>query len=137
MSVAVRKNLKLSPRFYGPYQILEKMRVVSYKLNLLSGSKIHSVFHVSLLKKQVGTTVVVQDMLPYVDNAEGKVLPRLKVALEYRTKKGITEVLVHWEGLSPADSTWENFNDMQLRFPSFVLEDKDNFKGKGVLRTSG
>jgi hypothetical protein len=24
MSVAVKKNLKLSPRFYGPYQILEK-----------------------------------------------------------------------------------------------------------------
>jgi hypothetical protein len=113
------------------------MGAVSYKLNLPSDSKIHPIFHVSLLKKQVGTTVVVQDMLPYVDNAEGKVLPRPKVALDYCTKKGITAVLVHWEGLSPTDSTWENFDDMQLRFPSFVLEDKDNFKGKGVLRTSG
>ena len=136
MSVAVRKHLKLSPRFYGPYQILEKMGVVSYKLNLPSGSKIHPIFHVSLLKKQVETTVVVQNMLLYMDNAKGKVLPRPKVALKYRTKKGITKVLVHWEGLSPVDSTWKNFNDIQLQFPSFVLEDKDNFKGKGVLRTS-
>ena len=72
-------------------------------------------------------------MLLYVDNIEGKVLPRQ----EYRTNKGITEVLVHWEGQFLADSTRENFNDMQLRFPSFVLVLKDNFKGKGVLRTSG
>jgi hypothetical protein len=121
----------------GHIKFWKKMGAVSYKLNLPSDSKIHPIFHVSLLKKQVGTTVVVQDMLPYVDNAEGKVLPRPKVALDYCTKKGITEVLVHWEGLSPTDSTWENFDDMQLRFPSFVLEDKDNFKGKGVLRTSG
>jgi hypothetical protein len=137
MSVSMRKNLKLSPRFYGPYQILEKIWVVSYKLNLLLGSKIHPVFHVSLLKKQLGTTVMVHDTLPYVDNAKGKVLPRPKVALEYCTKKGVTEVLVHWEGLSPTDATWENLNSMQLRFPSFVLEDKDNSKGVGVLGESG
>ena len=137
MSVSMRKNLKLFPRFYGPYQILEKMGGVSYKLNLPPGFKIHPVFHVSLLKKQLGTAVMVYDTLPYVDNAEGKVLPRPKVALEYRTKKGVTEVLVHCEGLSPADATWDNLNDMQLRFQSFVLEDKDNSKGEGVLGESG
>jgi hypothetical protein len=137
MSVSMRKNLKLSPRFYGPYQILEKIEVVSYKLNLPPGSKIHHVFHVSLLKKQLGTAVMVHDTLPYVDNAKGKVLARPKAALDYRTKKGVTEVLVHWEGLSPANATWENLNDMQLRFPSFVLEDKDNSKGERVLGESG
>lgn len=134
MSVTMRKNLKLSPRFYGLYQILERIGAVSYKLDLPSGSKIHPIFHVSLLKKQLGKTVTIQDTLPYVGNLGGNLLPRPKAALEYQTKKRVTEVLIHWDGLSPADATWEILEDLQQQFPFFVLEDKDNLKEKGVLR---
>jgi hypothetical protein len=129
MSVTVRKNLKLSPRFYGPYQILDRIDAVSYKLDIPSGSKIHPIFHVSLLNKQVGAAVMVQDTLPYVDNADGRLLPKPKAARDFRTSKGVTEVLIHSDGMSPADATWENLDDMQHRFPFFVLEAKDNFKG--------
>jgi len=69
---------------------------------------------------------MVQDTLPYVDNADGRLLP-----------KGVTEVLIHWDRMSPVDATWENLEDMQHRFPFFVLEDKDNFKGQGVLLVCG
>jgi hypothetical protein len=48
-----------------------------------------------------------------------------------------SEVLIHWDGLSPTDATRENLEDMQHRFPLFALEDKDNFKGQGVLRVHG
>lgn len=95
MSVTVRKNLKLSPRFYGPYQILDRIGAVSYKLDLTSRSKIHPIFHVSLLKKQVGAPVMVEDTLPYVDNVDGRLLPKPKAALDFRTIKGVTEVLIH------------------------------------------
>ena len=46
------KQGKLSPRFIGPFEVLERVGVVSYRLALppsLSG--VHEVFHVSMLRK--------------------------------------------------------------------------------------
>ena len=34
-TVALRKNLKLTAKFFGPFQIMEKISVVAYKLRLL------------------------------------------------------------------------------------------------------
>ena len=46
------KKRKLSPRFIGPYEILERIGHVAYRLALPSElAKLHNVFHVSLLRK--------------------------------------------------------------------------------------
>jgi hypothetical protein len=43
---------KLTPRFIGPFKILEKRGEVAYQLELLSQlSDVYDVFHVSQLKK--------------------------------------------------------------------------------------
>ena len=46
------KRGKLSPRFIGPFEILERIGVVVYRLALSpSMSGVHEVFHVSILLK--------------------------------------------------------------------------------------
>ena len=43
---------KLSPRFIGPYEVLERIISVAYRLALPSElAKLHDVFHVSMLRK--------------------------------------------------------------------------------------
>ena len=46
------KNGKLSPRFIRPYEVIEKVGPVAYRLTLPPKlKKIHNVFHVSMLRR--------------------------------------------------------------------------------------
>ena len=44
---------KLVPRFYGPFEIMEKTGPVAYELELPTHIRVHNVFHASLLNKYV------------------------------------------------------------------------------------
>ncbi|XP_020702849.1 uncharacterized protein LOC110114338, partial [Dendrobium catenatum] len=52
-SIANRMNEKLSPRYFGPYEVLEKIRVMACRLKLPSTATIHLVFHASQLRRSI------------------------------------------------------------------------------------
>jgi hypothetical protein len=63
---------KLVPKFYGPYTILKQVGQVAYQLSLSSHSELHHVFHVSCLKKVIGTKCQTRTSLPELDE-EGSI----------------------------------------------------------------
>ena len=101
----------LSPKYYGPFQILHKVGEVSYRLDLPPNSKIYPTFHVSCLEAKLGQHVVSIPTLPPTD-LEGAVISEPIVVLKERThqlcNRTITQVLVPWQGESPNDATWES-----------------------------
>ena len=63
LSLRKKQNQKLSPKYFGSYEIQKKVGTVAYKLDLLAAFVIHPVFHVSQLKKFVGDRTGVQPTL--------------------------------------------------------------------------
>ncbi|XP_075633404.1 uncharacterized protein LOC142605861 [Castanea sativa] len=103
--------------------VVQKVGEVSYKLDLLAGSQIHLVFHVSNLKAKLGAHVVPRPALPAV-NEDQIFAPELVAVLDSRThqlrSKLITQVLVQWQGESKEDATWESLFELQQKFPYLV-----------------
>ena len=67
-----KKDNKWSPKYYGPYKVLQNIGSMAYKLELPASSRVHPVSYVSCLKKVIGDKLLVQTMLPELDE-EGKI----------------------------------------------------------------
>lgn len=129
VSVQLRKNAKLTARYFGPFKILKKISVVAYKLELPQGSRIHPVFHVNLLKRRLGGDHVVLPQLPELIE-DDHMSPMPQAVLETRVRNKKKELLIHWQGLSPVEATWEEQESVRMKFPNFFLEDKEKIRGK-------
>jgi hypothetical protein len=64
---------KLGPRYFGPYQVVERLGTVAYRLQLPPKVRIHDVFHVALLKKYEGPLPTALMPLPTI--LRGRVVP--------------------------------------------------------------
>jgi Chromo (CHRromatin Organisation MOdifier) domain len=117
-------NQKLSPKFYGPFEILNKVGKVAYHLNLPEGSLIHPVFHMSQLKKRVGSIIPLLTKLPLV-GPEGKLKITPAAILDRRVLKRnnevVVEVLVQWDNLPEEETSWEDYYKLKESSLKFVL----------------
>ncbi|XP_071926191.1 uncharacterized protein [Coffea arabica] len=66
-TIAIRRNLKLAAKFYGPFEVEEKIGEVAYKLKLPPTARIHPMFHMFLLKKRIGSPQQASTTLPEFD----------------------------------------------------------------------
>ena len=122
-SVQSRQFGKLAPHFYGPFQFMQKVGKVSYKLDLPVESQIHLVFHVSNLKAKLGAYVISRPALP-VMTVDQILSPEPVAVLDSRThqlrSRLITQVLMQWLGESKDDATWGSLFELQQKFPHLV-----------------
>ena len=116
----------LSPRYVGPFEVLERVGEVAYKILLppsLEG--IHNVFHVSQLRQYV------KDDGHVVDFSELELRPDLSceeqpVSILGRSMKQlkgrtIPLVLVSWNGHSTGEATWEREDIVRESYPHLFV----------------
>nr|GEX60584.1 hypothetical protein [Tanacetum cinerariifolium] len=117
---------KLSPRFIGPFEILDRVGEVSYRLALPPQlSHVHNVFHVSLLRGynyhpyhviQYPFDKIRED-LSFAEEPEA-ILDRQERVMR---KKTIPLIKVLWKNHPEREATWENEEMMRTDYPHFFL----------------
>ncbi|GKA36073.1 putative reverse transcriptase domain-containing protein [Tanacetum coccineum] len=116
------KKGKLAPRYVGPFEILERIGPVAYRLRLPEElSSVHDTFHVSNLKKCLAdanmhvpldeikidkTFRFVVEPVEIIDR-EVKSLKRSKIPI----------VKVHWNSKCGPEFTWEREEHMKAKYP--------------------
>lgn len=118
------KKGKLSPRYIGPYEITECIRPSAYKLTLpVELSKIHNVFHVSMLRKYVpdSTHVLKSQLVQLKENISYEeeplqVLDRKEQVLRNKTIP-LVKVLCRNHGVE--EVTLESEDQMRSRYQLF------------------
>jgi hypothetical protein len=134
------KKGKLSPRFVGPFEILEKIGPVAYRLALppaLSG--IHNVFHVSMLRKYIPepSHVLSYDQLQIKDDLSYEEVPiEILDRKEHMLRtKSIPLVKVLWRNHALKEASWEREDIMQSRYPDlFHNQGMYNFEDEIFVR---
>ena len=118
---------KLSPQFIGPFEILDRVGEVAYRLALppmLAG--VHNVFHVSMLRKYVPDRnhvvayepLKLREDLTYEEQPE-RIVDKKVQELRRRT---IQYVKVQWNNHSERETTWELEEEMREKYSHLFEE---------------
>nr|GFB44286.1 putative reverse transcriptase domain-containing protein [Tanacetum cinerariifolium] len=118
---ALGTQLELSSRYVGPFEIVERIDPVSYRLRLPKELvEVHDTFHVSNLKKCLADInlhvpldeVKVDDKLCFVEEPI-KILDR---GVKKRKQRWIPIVKVRWNSRRGPEFTWEQEDEMKHKY---------------------
>ncbi|VAI09232.1 unnamed protein product [Triticum turgidum subsp. durum] len=141
-SVAPRAHHKLLFKYYGPFQVLERIGDVAYRLLLPPGSRIHPVIHVSQLKKALGEQYKVEAELPPASAALAVPVKVLQRRFRQEGHSAVPQGLIQWSGQSEDLATWEDLDELKQRFPratawgQAVLQGRGNVSNRSIKSTA-
>ena len=115
------KGYKLAPQFVGPFEIMEWIAPVSYRLALPpSISRIHNVFHISVLRKYIPDIAHVFDW-KNLQILDGQIMLEPIQIMQSRTMslrgREIRQVKVLWDPNDETSATWEDTILMRAMHP--------------------
>ncbi|XP_073272604.1 uncharacterized protein [Primulina huaijiensis] len=128
------KSGKLNPRYVGPFEILERIGTLAYRLALSPDmSRIHNVFQVSQLRRYIPDSSHILEVSPLLldDNLNKelnyeevhiRIVDTKEQVLRHRT---IPYVKIQWYNHTERESTWELEEKMRTLYP-YLFKDQVN-----------
>ncbi|GJT12651.1 reverse transcriptase domain-containing protein [Tanacetum coccineum] len=121
------KKGKLAPRYVGPFEIIERVGPVAYRLKLPQElSCVHDTFHVSNLKKCLAEPDVqvpldeieIDENLRFVEEP----LEIVERDVKKLKRRRIPLVKVRWNSRQGAEYTWEREDQFRIKYPHLFSE---------------
>jgi hypothetical protein len=128
-------STKLAPKRYGPFEVLDVLGPVTYRLKIpRTWKRIHPVFHTSLLSKYITTR---ENGRAYTRLAPEVVGEELEWEVDYikdskpsRNRRG-TLFLVHYKGYPDSADEWQSWSDLanaREAIDEFYMEHPDAYR---------
>ncbi len=118
-----RSSNKLNHTKLESYKILKIKESINYKLNLLVFMKIHSIFHIYLLKSADLNTLI-QTESSEIDSESQNIEYKVKNILNRQNIKDQSHWLVKWKDYKHIKNTWKskrNLKNCQMLLWQFQL----------------
>ncbi|GJZ62058.1 hypothetical protein Tco_0618195 [Tanacetum coccineum] len=121
------KKSKLAPRYVGPFEILERIGLVAYRLRLPEElSSVHDTFHVSNLKKCRADAIL---HVPFNEIKVDKTLRFIEEPVEIMDReirklkrRKIMLVIVRWMLKRGPEFTWEHEDQIRIKYPQLFVD---------------
>ena len=132
------KRGKLLPRFIGPFEILERVGTVSYRLALPpSMSGVHEIFHVSMLRRYTLDPAHVVDWGEIEVDTDGTFKEGPVCIVDSREQvlrcKTVRLVRVIWQHRRVEELMWEREDTMRATYP-FLFRDEGTWFSRLTLK---
>ncbi|KAL6579116.1 hypothetical protein OROMI_009332 [Orobanche minor] len=121
------KKGKLQPRFIGPFEILDRVGDLAYRLALpLELSAVHNVFHVSVLRRYVHDPehVCNYEELQVAGNLTYEEVPIAILERKIRKlrNKDVSLIKVQWSRHGMNEANWEREEEIRSKYPTFMFQ---------------